>query len=67
MDSPNNHHSKRPPTLRDLYPSLTEEELAVVEENLNHYLLLVLEIYENIEKDPVRMERLMEEIRHLED
>lgn len=51
------------PTLKELYPGLTPEELIEAEENLKHYLLLILRIYERIEKDPVRMAQLEQEIR----
>ena len=37
------------PTIRDLYPNLTEEELEQAERNLNDYLLLVLQIFERRE------------------
>ena len=39
-------------TIRDLYPYLSEEQLKEVEENLERYLELVLQIYERIQKDP---------------
>lgn len=40
------------PTIRDLYPSLNEEQLREAEENLGRYLELVLRIYERISSDP---------------
>ena len=40
--------SKNPLTLRDLYPTLTEEQLAEVEDSLERYLALVLRICERI-------------------
>ena len=44
---------KKPvPTIRDLYPNLTEKELAEAEDNLERYLALVLRIYERIQADP---------------
>ena len=38
-----------PPTIRDLYPDYTEQELAQAECNLERYLVLVLRIYERRE------------------
>lgn len=44
---------KKPtPTIRELYPHLTEMELAKAEDNLEQYLLLMLRIYERIQNDP---------------
>ena len=38
---------KRPaPTVRDLYPSLSEVELKQAEQNLDQYLTIVLRIFE---------------------
>ncbi len=51
------------PTLKELYPSLTPAELIEADENLKRYLLIVLEIYERIEKDPVLLAQLEEELR----
>lgn len=42
------------PTIHELYPHLTTEECATAEENLDHYLLLVLEIFEDIETEAER-------------
>jgi len=39
------------PTLHDLYPRLNEERLKEAEENLRHYLELVLRIYERVRLD----------------
>jgi len=39
------------PTLRDLYPGLNEAELAQVEDSLEQYLELVLEIFECLETE----------------
>ena len=39
------------PTLRDLYPDLTDEELEEAEENLQGYLDVVLRIYERLEAE----------------
>ena len=40
------------PTLRDLYPNLSEQELAQAEDNLDRYIALVLGIFERVELDP---------------
>jgi hypothetical protein len=37
------------PTIRDLYPHFTEQQLAEAEDNLERYLTLVLRIYERIQ------------------
>jgi hypothetical protein len=39
------------PTLRDLYPHLSEEELAEAEDNLERYLKLVLRLFERMEAE----------------
>jgi hypothetical protein len=39
------------PTLRDLYPNLTDDELREAEENLARYLELVLRIYKRLEAE----------------
>lgn len=40
---------KTPPTIRDLYPDLNDEELAEVDDTLERYLALVLRIFERLE------------------
>jgi hypothetical protein len=40
---------KPPPTIKDLYPHLTQEQLAEAEDNLERYLTLVLRIFERAE------------------
>ena len=37
------------PNIRDLYPNLSEKELAAAEDNLDRYLTLVLRIFERME------------------
>jgi hypothetical protein len=58
---------KKPaPTIRDLYPDFTPEQLAVAEDNLEQYLTLVLRIYERIQSEPesyARFRALTEKIR----
>lgn len=39
------------PTVRNLYPNLTEPELANAEANLERYLALVLRIFERVESE----------------
>jgi len=39
------------PTIRDLYPHLTEKQLAEVEDILERYLTLVLRIFERTETE----------------
>jgi hypothetical protein len=58
--------TKATPTLRDLYPHFTEQQLAEAEDNLEQYLTLVLRIYERIQADPesyARFRALTEKIR----
>ncbi|MES2216392.1 MAG: hypothetical protein V4481_03785 [Patescibacteria group bacterium] len=48
-------------TTRDLYPHLSEEELAEADENLDRYIELVLRIYERLEAEgqlPLKMESM---------
>jgi hypothetical protein len=40
---------KPAPTISDLYPNLSEDELAEAEQNLDQYLSLVLRIFERME------------------
>lgn len=40
---------KQAPTIRALYPNLSEDELAEAEQNLDQYLSLVLRIFERME------------------
>lgn len=39
------------PTIRDLYPHLTDAELEVAENDLEQYLALVLRIFERTESE----------------
>lgn len=39
------------PSIRDLYPHFTEAELAIAEDNLEQYLMLVLRIFERNERE----------------
>lgn len=45
-------NGESPPTIRDLYPQLDENQLREAEENLDRYLELTLRIYERIRNDP---------------
>ena len=40
------------PTMRDLYPALSDQQLKEAEENLETYLELALRIYDRIRSDP---------------
>lgn len=44
---------KTTPTIRDLYPQFTDEELAEAEDNLDQYLTLVLRIFERLELETI--------------
>lgn len=58
--------SKPTPTIRDLYPNLTDQELVIAEENIGQYLSLALRIYERILAEPesyARFRALTEKIR----
>ena len=39
------------PTIRDLYPHLSEEELEIAEENFDRYLSLVTQIFKRLEAE----------------
>jgi hypothetical protein len=39
------------PTIRDLYPNLTDAEFAEAEDNLDLYLALVLRIFERVRSE----------------
>lgn len=41
------------PTLRDLYPDLTDEQIEEVDEAFDQYVRLALKIYDRISADPV--------------
>ncbi|MDD5544075.1 MAG: hypothetical protein PHX83_12960 [Acidobacteriia bacterium] len=43
-----------PPTLQDLYPHYTPQQLQAAEENLLAYLAVVMRIYEGIQADPAK-------------
>jgi hypothetical protein len=47
----------RAPTIRDLYPELSEEDLKEAEENLARYIAATLRLYEAIVADPDRYAR----------
>lgn len=57
---------QKAPTIRDLYPDLTESELTIAGDNLEQYLLLMLRIFERIQSDPksyAQFRALTEQIR----
>jgi hypothetical protein len=41
-----------PPTIRDLYPHMSDQELAAAEASLTEYLLVILRIHERLRLDP---------------
>lgn len=43
--------NKRPITIRDLYPHMTEEELAVAEANLKRYVAIVVRICNRLKSE----------------
>jgi len=49
---------KDAPSLRDLFPHLSEKELVEVEETLCGYLGALWTIYDRISKDPVEYKKL---------
>ena len=40
-----------PITIRDLYPHMTEEELAVAEANLRRYVAVIVRIYDRLQAE----------------
>jgi hypothetical protein len=42
---------QQPPSLKDLYPDLTEEELQIAEENLERYLFIMFRIVERLKAE----------------
>lgn len=47
------------PTLKALYPKLSEHELEQAEENIRSYLDLALRIYKRIRSDPASYRRFL--------
>ena len=41
----------QPITIRDLYPRMTEEELAVAEANLKRYVAVLVRIYDRLQAE----------------
>ncbi len=54
-------NKKREITVRDLYPSLNEEQLKETEDNLDRYLEIVLRIYERILRDRIETQEAQKE------
>jgi hypothetical protein len=46
------------PTIQDLFPTLTPDEVKRVEENLDAYLALVIRVYTRISQDPQALAEL---------
>jgi hypothetical protein len=60
----NKHNTRLPAiSLKSLYPWLTDAELTEVEERLDRYVLLGIDIYESLERDPKRMREFEELVR----
>ena len=57
------HMEKQPPTLRDLYPHLNEQQLAEVEDTFERYLALVWRIFERVEAQAGHLTANSDEIR----
>jgi hypothetical protein len=56
MDGMPKHASRLPVIpLKELYPGLSDQELAEIDERLDRYVLLCVDIYESIERDPKRL------------
>ena len=49
-------NQKSVPNIRDLYPHLSDEELAVAEANLDQYLRVILRIVERLESEANEMD-----------
>ena len=43
--------NEKPITIRDLYPHMTEEELAVAEANLKRYVAVIVRIYDRLHSE----------------
>jgi hypothetical protein len=42
---------KQPITIRDLYPHMNEEQLAVAEANLKRYVAVIVRIYDRLKRE----------------
>jgi len=49
-----NMDTKATPTIRDLYPQLSDKDLALAEDNIERYLALVLTIFERLESEAAK-------------
>lgn len=56
------NNKKSDPTIRNLYPHLTDEELVEAEASLNEYLDFVLILYERIGQDPEAYSRFQKQL-----
>ena len=57
----NNHYHI--PSLRELYPWASEEELQDIGERLDRYVLLCVDIWEGIEKNPKKLRMFEKAVR----
>lgn len=48
------------PTLREIYPHLSDDELAEVDARINQHIRIVMDIYDRISADPVAYAELKE-------
>ena len=51
--------------LRELYPGKTDEELEIISDNLDRYLVVILRIYDRISLDPEAYQRLRDDLAQL--
>lgn len=49
MENSPPYNEERPPTIRELYPHFTEEQLAEAEQNLKRYAEIVLRICDSLD------------------
>ena len=50
----------RVPTLRELYPHLSDDQLAEVEDRIDRHIQIVMDMYDRISADPVEYAKLKE-------
>ena len=50
--------ARQSPTLHELYPRLSPDDLKIAETNLKQYLKLALSIYDRISSDPAEYARI---------
>ena len=55
----------RVPTLRELYPHLSDDKLTEVEERIDRHIRIVMDMYERISADPVEYAKLKKKLAEL--